>query len=173
MADAMVSARATIHACPVCFNLTDGTLCDICRNGERSSAQLCIVAAVRDVFALERASAFSGRYHVLEGLISPIEGVGPDDLRLSELISRIRTSHTPTTADPALLLREEPIHELILALPPSIEGDTTSLFLSQQIQAQFATVKLTRIAFGLPVGGDLEYADALTLTRALAGRQAL
>jgi recombination protein RecR len=155
--EALLDAKAQIDSCHICYNLSCENPCEICTNPNRDRMVLCVVGEVRDLFALERTGEFRGVYHVLEGLISPLEGVGPQDLRIQDLLDRL--ANTPE------------INEVILALPPSVEGDTTSLYLARMLKS--TGIKLTRIAFGLPVGGDLEYADALTLTRALAGRSAV
>lgn len=155
--EALVDAKEKITHCSVCFNLSCENPCEICTNHNRDKTTVCIVAEPKDLFALEKTGEYRGLYHVLEGLISPLEGIGPQDLRFQELVNRL--SH-PTE-----------ITEVILALPPSVEGDTTSLYLSRIIKP--FEIKLTRIAFGLPVGGDIEYADALTLTRAITGRVAV
>jgi recombination protein RecR len=152
--EALIDAKEKIGHCSVCFNLSCENPCEICTNSHRDHSVLCTVAEPRDLFALEKTGEFKGLYHILQGLISPLEGVGPQDLKIQELISRL--SHN------------EEIREVILALPPSVEGDTTSLYMARLLKP--TGIKLTRIAFGLPVGGDIEYADALTLTRAMSGR---
>ncbi|HEY9744810.1 MAG TPA: recombination mediator RecR [Oculatellaceae cyanobacterium] len=152
--DALIDARDKIGHCQVCFNLSAQTVCEICSQPNRKKQVICVIAEPKDLYALDRTGEFQGVYHVLQGLISPLEGVGPEDLKIKELIAR---------------LSESDIEEIILALPPSIEGDTTSLYLSRLLKP--LGVKLTRIAFGLPVGADLEYADSVTITRALQGRQ--
>ena len=152
--EALVTARDKIGYCQHCFNLSAQTVCEICAQPGRKPHLLCIVAEPKDLYALERTGEYRGVYHVLQGLISPMEGVGPEDLKIRELLSR---------------LSEPGMEEMILALPPSIEGDTTSLYLSRLLKP--VGVKLTRIAFGLPVGADLEYADSVTIIRALQGRQ--
>lgn len=151
--EALLQAKEKIRHCEVCFNISSQSPCELCLTPNRNHKMVCVVAEPRDVFALERTGEYRGSYHVLEGLISPLEGINPDDLKIKELIAR---------------LGQQEIEEIILALPPSIEGDTTSLYLSKLIKP--LGMKLTRIAFGLPVGGDLEYADSMTITRALQGR---
>jgi recombination protein RecR len=155
--DALKEAKEKIGHCSVCFNLSCENPCEICTNTNRDHTVICLVAESRDLFALEKTGEFRGTYHVLQGLISPLEGIGPQDLRVQELINRISQSNEVT--------------EVIMALPPSVEGDTTSLYLARLVKP--LNIKLTRIAFGLPVGGDIEYADALTLTRAMTGRIAV
>lgn len=156
-AEALVDAKRTIKHCNTCFNLSSQDPCEICTSHNRDKSVLCVISEARDLFALEKTGEFKGQYHVLQGLISPLEGIGPQELRSQELLHRL--SHHPE------------ITEVILALPPSVEGDTTSLYLSRMIKP--SGINLTRIAFGLPVGGDIEYADALTLTRAMSGRVAV
>lgn len=155
--EALVDAKAQIGNCSVCFNLSCENPCEICTNTHRDQSVLCVVAEPRDLFALEKTGEFKGLYHVLDGLISPLEGIGPQELNIQALIQRLGP--------------ESGITEIILALPPSVEGDTTSLYLARLIKP--LGISLTRIAFGLPVGGDIEYADALTLTRAMMGRVAV
>lgn len=155
--DALTDAKEQIGHCTVCFNLSCQEPCEICTNTNRDHRLICLVAEPRDLFALEKTGEFHGVYHVLQGLISPLEGVGPQDIRIQELIDR--------------LMAHPEITEVILALPPTVEGDTTSLYLARMIKP--LGTRLTRIAFGLPVGGDIEYADALTLTRAMTGRSAV
>lgn len=156
LADALVELKSGTTYCPICFNITAAgrTECEICSSSERDPALICIVEEPLDVIALERTAAFTGRYHVLHGALNPIEGIGPEDLRIRELLERVR--HTKPK-------------EIILATNPSMEGDYTASYLNQQLQP--LGIKLTRLARGLPVGGDLEYADQNTLLRALFGRQ--
>jgi recombination protein RecR len=155
----LIQAKEQIGYCQICCNLSSQSPCEICKQPNRKTSLLCIVSEPRDVFALERTGEYHGLYHVLGGLISPLEGIGPEELKIRELISRLGNPQLPTPT------------EIILALPPSVEGDTTSLYLAKLIKP--LDLPLSRIAFGLPVGGDLEYADALTITRALQGRQAV
>ncbi|NJD60899.1 MAG: recombination protein RecR [Anaerolineales bacterium] len=142
--------------CPICFNVTSAgrTECEICASPERDPAIVCVVEEPLDVLAMERTEGFTGRYHVLRGVLSPIEGVGPEDLTMRELFERLKSGE---------------IKELILATNPSMEGDATAMYIQQQIR--LPGVKVTRLARGLPIGGDLEYADQTTLLRALLGRQ--
>lgn len=154
--DALLDARDRIGYCQQCFNLSAQSVCELCVQPNRKKTTICLVSEPKDLYALERTGEFKGVYHVLQGLISPLEGIGPEDLKIKELLARL--------SDPD-------VEEVILALPPSIEGDTTSLYLSRLIKP--LGIKLTRIAFGLPVGADLEYADSMTITRALQGRQAI
>lgn len=156
LADALLTLKSGTTFCGTCFNITDAgrTECEICTSSERDAAFLCVVEDPLDVLALERTGGYQGRYHVLHGVLSPIEGVGPEDLKISELLKRVQT---------------EAIREVILATNPSLEGDATAMYLRQRLQP--TGVPVTRLARGLPVGGDLEYADQNTLLRALTGRQ--
>ncbi|WP_303674257.1 recombination mediator RecR [Vampirovibrio chlorellavorus] len=154
--DALLEARDKIGYCQQCFNLSAQSVCELCVQPNRKQQTICLVSEPKDLYALERTGEFKGVYHVLQGLISPLEGISPEDLKIKELLAR---------------LSNPDVEEVILALPPSIEGDTTSLYLSRLIKP--LGIKLTRIAFGLPVGADLEYADSMTITRALQGRQSV
>lgn len=160
-AQALQEAKALIKPCSVCFNWSAQDPCEICTAPERQGTQVCVVAETPHIAALDRLAQFNGLFHVLGGLISPLDGVTPEQLTLNDLVDRVAQSrHGENT----------PIEELILALPPTTEGDTTCLYLAR-LMARFPDVRVTRIAFGLPVGGDLDYADQLTLTRSLLGRQ--
>ena len=152
-ADALLAARSQVGECRCCFHLSAEPLCDICRNEERNTGVICVVADSRDLLALERTHEFRGQYHVLGGLISPMDGVGPELLQIQPLVARVSRDNTS---------------EVILALTPSVEGDTTSLYLARLLRP-FTTV--SRIAYGLPMGSELEYADEVTLARALEGRR--
>ncbi len=156
LANALLELKTSITYCQNCFHITTAgrQSCDICSNDLREKGLICVVEEPLDVLALERTGVYLGLYHVLHGALSPIEGIGPDDLKIRELIARVRTGE---------------IREVILATNPSMEGDYTAAYLSQQLAP--LGVKLTRLARGLPVGGDLEYADQSTLQRALSGRQ--
>jgi recombination protein RecR len=155
---ALIEAKQHIRRCDTCFNLTCQNTCEICENPHRDRVTLCVVAEARDLIAVEKTGEFKGLYHILGGLISPIDGMGPEQLKIESLMQRL--SHPETL-----------IQEVILALPPSIEGDTTSLYITRLIKPFSKT--MSRIAFGLPVGGELEYADALTLSRAMNARVAV
>lgn len=155
LAHALLDAKEKIGFCESCYNFSSQSPCEICSSMHRKSQTLCVVSEPRDLYALERTNEYEGYYHVLQGLISPLDGIGPEDLKIQELIARL-----------GML---DGVEEVILALPPSIEGDTTSLYLGKLFKP--FDFKISRIAFGLPVGGDLEYADAMTITRALQGRQ--
>lgn len=156
LGEAIIDMRDTIHLCTRCFNVTGEEECSICRDLRRDPTVLCAVERAHDIPVLERTQEFHGRYHVLGGAISPIEGIGPDQLRMKELVERIRT---------------ENVTEVIAATNPTVEGDTTALYLARLLKPQ--GVMVSRLASGLPVGGDLDYADEITLGRALAGRREL
>ncbi len=156
LAQAIVEVKERVQFCSRCFNLTDVDPCPICSDPTRDHQTICVVEDPLDVLALERTGAYHGIYHVLHGVISPVDGIGPERLRIRELVQRVR---------------EERPTEVILALNPNIEGDATAMYLARQLIPLGVTV--TRPASGLPVGGDLEYADEVTLGRALAGRRAL
>lgn len=156
LADALIEFKEQTSFCPVCFNimLTGRIACEICESQVRDETIICVVEEPLDVIAIERIGAYKGKYHVLHGVLSPIEGIGPDDLKIKPLITRVGLGETK---------------EIILATNPSMEGDATALYLRQQLQS--FDVHVTRLARGLPAGGDLEYADQNTLLRALSGRQ--
>jgi recombination protein RecR len=161
LARALVAVRDEVVFCEQCFNISDSALCPICRDPGREEARLCVVEEPLDVLAIERTGEFRGRYHVLHGAISPIDGIGPDRLRISELLAR---------ADEAMR-QDRRIEEVIIATNPTLEGEATAMYLGERLEGLVGSV--TRIARGLPVGGDLEYADDVTLIRALQGRRAL
>lgn len=154
LASAIAEAKERVQFCDRCFNFSEGELCEICRDDRRDGTLVCVVEEPRDIVAVERTGEFRGRYHVLGGAINPIEGIGPDQLRVRELLARL---------DP------EGISEVILCTNPNLEGEATAMYLARMLRPLGLTV--TRIASGLPVGGDLEYADELTLGRALEGRR--
>lgn len=153
LSDAILNAKANIHYCSQCFHLTDKWLCPICSSPKRDSSIICVVEDSRDVIALEKANQFHGLYHVLHGAISPMDGVGPEQLKIKELLLR---------------LQEHPADEVIIATNTSIEGEATAMYLSNLLKP--LGIKVTRIAQGLPVGGDIQYADEVTLARAFEGR---
>ena len=161
LATALVDVRDKVVFCEICFNISDETTCAICRDPLRDPHRLCVVVVPLDVLALERTAEFKGRYHVLHGAISPIDGIGPERLRIRELLAR---------ADEAARAGE-PFEEVILATNPTLEGEATAMYLAERLETVVGSV--TRIARGLPVGGDLEYADEVTLIRALQGRRAV
>lgn len=155
-AKSLVNVKRNLHYCSVCCNITDIDPCRICQDKGRDGTVICIVQEPKDLVAMERTKEFHGYYHVLHGAISPMEGIGPDDIYVAELLKR---------------LGDEQVQELILATNPNIEGETTAMYLSRLVKP--FGLKVTRIAHGLPVGGDLEYADEVTLTKALEGRREL
>ena len=156
LADALRELKERTQFCSVCFNITEADPCLICQSAEREQTLLCVVEEPMDVLAIERARVFNGRYHVLHGAISPVEGIGPEDLKIEELVNHV--------------VRGD-LTEVILATNPTLEGESTALYLQRRLLNE--GVKLTRLARGLPVGGDLEYTDEVTLGRALEGRQEL
>ena len=180
LARALVAAKDKVKQCSVCFNVTDHDPCPVCESERRDRGVICVVEEPSDVLALERTGDFRGLYHVLGGAISPLDGVGPDDLHIRELVARVATSlaapgrvSEPSGDDTADEQTEDDrprtaVREVILAMNPNVEGDTTSYYVSQLL-APFGVV-VTRIARGLPIGGDLEFADEATLSRALEGR---
>ena len=161
LAGALIAVRDQVVFCERCFNISDQPLCPICRDPGRDAARLCVVEEPLDVLALERTGEFKGLYHVLHGAISPIDGIGPDRLKIRELLAR---------ADDAKRAGE-PLAEVILATNPTLEGEATAMYLAERLEDVVGVV--SRIARGLPVGGDLEYADDVTLIRALQGRRAV
>jgi recombination protein RecR len=161
LADALVAVRDQVVFCDRCFNISDAPLCPICRDDDRDTLRLCVVEEPLDVLALERTGEFKGLYHVLHGAISPIDGVGPDRLKIRELLAR---------ADEAKR-NGLPLEEVIVATNPTLEGEATAMYLAERLEGVVGVV--SRIARGLPVGGDLEYADEVTLIRALQGRRAV
>ncbi len=154
LAEAIREIKEKIGTCPVCFSYTAGDLCDLCADAQRDDALLCVVGDARDLMAMERAGGYRGRYHVLQGLISPMDGVGPDSIRVSELLTRVR---------------EGAFAEVILATNPTVEGDATAVYIAGLLKPLGITV--SRIALGLPVGGDLDYADDVTISRSVEGRR--
>ena len=156
LADAIIDVKERIGLCSICFNISESDPCPICSDPERDHALVCVVEDPLDVIALDRTGEYNGTYHVLHGAISPVDGVGPDQIKVNELIERVKSAD---------------ISEVILATNPNIEGDATAMYIARQL-AQYG-VSVTRPASGLPVGGDLEYADEVTLGRALSGRRAL
>lgn len=154
-ADAILDAKRTVTCCPVCRNLTDGGVCSICASNKRDGSVICVVADPRDVVAIERAREFNGHYHVLHGVISPMNHVGPDDLEIKSLVERVAKSDT--------------IEEVIMATNPDTEGEATAMYIARLLRP--FPVRVTRLAYGIPVGGHLEFADDATLMRALEGRR--
>jgi recombination protein RecR len=161
LAAALVAVRDEVVFCDRCFNISDAPLCPICRDPARDASRLCIVEEPLDVLAIERTGAFRGGYHVLHGAISPIDGIGPERLRIRELFARVDAARDAG----------EQLDEVVLATNPTLEGEATAMYLAERLEASVGRV--TRIARGLPVGGDLEYADEVTLIRAFQGRREL
>ena len=153
-ADAILDAKASVHCCPICQNLTDGELCSVCNDSRRDKGIICVVAEPRDVLSFERSREFGGVYHVLHGVMSPMNHIGPDDLKNSELVARVAQGQ---------------VREVIMATNPDTEGDTTAMYLYRLLKP--FDVRVTRLAYGIPVGSNLEYADDATLSRALEGRR--
>ncbi|MGX8796525.1 recombination mediator RecR [Fusibacter sp. JL298sf-3] len=155
-AKALVDAKRNVHFCDICFNLTEEETCDICRDAKRDATTLCVVESTRDLYAIEGTKEFHGKYHVLHGAISPMDGVGPNEIKLRELIVR---------------LQNEAVDEVILATNPTIEGEATAMYISKLLKG--TDIRVTRLAHGIPVGGDLEYADQVTLAKSLENRRVL
>ena len=154
LAEAILEMRQRIHYCSRCFNMAEVDPCPVCADENRDRSRICVIEQPLDIVAVERTGRYSGLYHVLHGAISPVEGIGPEDLRIRELLARVRL---------------QPVEEVILATNPNLEGDATAMYLAQQLIPM--GVRVTRLAYGLPMGGDLEYADEITLGRALEGRR--
>ena len=152
-AEALINARKKIHFCKVCQGLTDKEVCDICDDSRRDRSVICVVAEPKDVMAFERTREYVGVYHVLHGIISPLDGIGPNQLRIKELMARLGSGE---------------VNEIIMATNPTVEGEATASYISRLVKPM--GIKVTRLAYGIPVGGDLEYADEFTLARALEGR---
>lgn len=155
-AQSMLDAKENTKTCEICFNLSSTSPCEICTSPQRDKSTICVVAETKDLIAIEKTNEYKGLYHVLQGLISPMDGIGADDIRIKELLNR---------------LTDEDVKEVILALSPSVEGEATSLYLNKLIKP--FGIKISRIAFGLPVGADLEYADEITIAKAIEGRREL
>lgn len=155
LAQALVEAKKKVGLCQVCFHLSAEPICEICRHPQRDKEVICVVSDSRDLIALEKTREYRGQYHVLGGVISPMDGIGPEQLSIQPLVRRVSQGN---------------VQEVIIAISPSVEGETTTLYVGQLLKP---FTKVTRIAFGLPMGGDLEYADEVTLARALEGRREL
>jgi recombination protein RecR len=155
LADSLIQAKQQVGVCSVCFHLAAEPICDVCNNPNRDNLTICVVADSRDLIALEKTREYRGKYHVLGGLISPMDGIGPDRLNIQSLVRRVSASK---------------IAEVIVAISPSVEGETTTLYVGGLLKP---FTKVTRIAFGIPMGGDLEYADEVTLAKAIEGRREL
>lgn len=154
LADAIVDVKARIGYCQICYNFTDREVCDICRDTRRTEDQICVVSDPRDLIALEKTGEFRGKFHVLGGVISPMEGIGPDQLKIRELLAR---------------LQKNPVKEIVLATNPNVEGDATAIYLAGLLKP--LGMRVTRIAHGVPVGGDLDYVDQATMIQAFEGRR--
>ncbi len=154
--DAIIGAKSDIHSCEICGNISLDNLCPICKNGDRDDSIICVVEHAKDVMSFERIRDFRGRYHVLGGVLSPINGIGPDEIRVKELLKR---------------LENEDIKEIIIATNPTVEGEATAMYLAKILSNTDITI--SRLAYGVPVGADLEYADEVTLNRALEGRRSI
>ena len=155
-AEAILDVKRKVRYCEKCFNLTDQTICDICNDAKRDPHIMCVVESPRDLLAIENTKEFNGHYHVLHGAISPMEGIGPNEIKLKELILRLQSDET---------------NEIIIATNPSIEGEATAMYISKLLKG--TDIIVTRLAHGIPVGGDLEYADEVTLAKAIEGRRIL
>ena len=153
-ADAIMNAKQSVHTCPVCQNLTDRDICSICNDSSRDQGLICVVAEPKDVIAMERSREFNGVYHVLHGVISPLNHISQDDIKIKELLQRVAQTD---------------VHEIIMATNPDAEGEATAMYISRLLRPM--QIKVTRLAYGVPVGSQLEYADEVTLSRALEGRQ--
>ena len=153
-AETILEARRSVHTCPICQNLTDGEVCAVCADERRDRSVICVVAEARDVASLERSREFSGVYHVLHGVLSPMSHIGPDDIRISELVKRVAEGN---------------VREVIMATNPDTEGDTTAMYIARLLKP--FEVRVTRLAYGIPVGSNLEFTDDATLMRALEGRR--
>ncbi|MBI5583900.1 MAG: recombination protein RecR [Deltaproteobacteria bacterium] len=156
LARSLVEVKEKIRTCSICFNWTDSDPCPLCRHPGRQAGQLCVVEGPGDLLALEKSGGFKGRYHVLQGALSPIDGVGPKELRIRELLER---------------LEKEAVEEVVLALNPSTEGEATVSYLTELIKSRLPRVRLTRIAYGIPLGGDLKYLDQGTIKMAMESRR--
>ena len=150
----LVEAKENIHYCSICFNMSASDPCEICSDTRRDNSVICVVAETKDLIAIEKTREYKGLYHVLQGTLSPLDGIGVEDIRIKELLTRV------TNAD---------VSEVILALSPSVEGEATSMYITKLLKP--FNIKISRIAFGLPVGSDLEYADEITLAKAIEGRR--
>jgi recombination protein RecR len=155
LSEALSKLKSSVRLCSKCFHLSEGELCDICSDSSRDRSMICVVEEPIDLLALERIKEYNGLYHVLHGAISPLDGIKPEDLRIGELVNR---------------LRKDGAKEVILATNTNLEGETTALYIADQLKENFPSIRITRIARGLPMGGEMDYADQVTLIRALQGR---
>ena len=152
--DILVEAKKNIHYCNICFNMSAANPCEICTDDRRDKSIICVVAETKDLIAIEKTREYKGLYHVLQGTLSPLDGIGVEDIRIKELLTRVT---------------DENVKEVILALSPSVEGEATSMYITKLLKP--FNIKISRIAFGLPIGSDLEYADEITLAKAIEGRR--
>jgi recombination protein RecR len=152
----LVEAKENIHYCNVCFNMSASNPCEICSDSRRDKSVICVVAETKDLIAIEKTREYKGLYHVLQGTLSPLDGIGVEDIRIKELLARVA---------------DEEVKEIILALSPSVEGEATSLYLTKLLKP--FNIKISRIAFGIPIGSDLEFADEITLAKAIEGRRTI
>ncbi len=153
-AQALIDAKEQIHYCNICFNMSATNPCEICSDDKRDKSIICVVAETKDLIAIEKTREYKGLYHVLQGTLSPLDGIGVEDIRIKELLTRVT---------------DETVKEVILALSPSVEGEATSMYITKLLKP--FNIKISRIAFGLPVGSDIEYADEITLAKAIEGRR--
>jgi recombination protein RecR len=168
LAQALVDVTDKIRLCSVCMNMTEQDPCALCSDPRRQHDTICVVASPSDLIAIDRGGHFRGRYHVLHGLLSPLEGIGPDDIRVAELVRRLGPGPEPGGLAPTAEAGAEPVREVIIATSPSVDGEATAMYVARLLKP--LGVKVSRIATGLPVGGELEYSDQATIARALAGR---
>ena len=161
LAQALLDVKEKVHYCSICFNITEEDPCNICKDEKRERSIICVVEEANDVVALEKTNQYNGMYHVLGGVLSPLDGIGPDDLKIKELLLRLKGPKDPAS-------REKQVKEVILATNPNTEGEATAIYIAKLIKP--LGIKVTRIARGLPAGGDLEYADQVTLANAIEGR---
>ncbi len=155
-ADILVNAKENIHYCNICFNMSASNPCEICTDDRRDRSVICVVAETKDLIAIEKTREYKGVYHVLQGVISPLDGIGVEDIRIKELLTR---------------LTDSTVNEVIMALSPSVEGEATSMYISKLLKP--FNIKISRIAFGIPIGSDLEFADEITLAKAIEGRRTI
>ena len=155
-AQVLVEAKENIHYCSICFNMSASNPCEICSDDRRDRSVICVVAETKDLIAIEKTREYRGLYHVLQGVMSPLDGIGVEDIRIKELLTRVTDSN---------------INEVILALSPSVEGEATSMYITKLLKP--FNIKISRIAFGIPIGSDLEYADEITLAKAIEGRRVI
>jgi recombination protein RecR len=169
LADAARDLRTKTKICSICQNITETDPCEICEDPNRDRSIICVVEDPLDVWAIEKSGAFGGLYHVLHGVIAPLENIGPEDLRINELLRRLKSDNTPGVGSDSLGVSKVEVRELILATNPSMEGEATAMYIQRLVKP--LGIKITRIARGIPIGAELEYADEVTIRRALEGRK--